>query len=128
MLEKQGGGNAVVRIQAAGRTAALEVSCPDSLGLSDGKALPGTLDKLQCNVEALTVDDRGPAGQNGMAVAADQVRRNTGGGKAAKLLGTERYPVTAGQGFHAGAQRSDLPVIAGSKPGKACTDQTDFRL
>ena len=128
VLEQKRRGDSRSGGQAAGWTAALEVCPPDVLRLRHGKTLPGTKEKILRDIQATRSDHPGPASEDISSVAANQVRCRARGGQAAQLFRADREPVRAGQCLQAGGGWPEFPVITGTEPGQAGTNENNFML
>ena len=124
--DKQGGSNPFFRRKTARWTSRLEQGALDVLGLCNGKALPGTENKVTGHVPTLAIDNRGFAGQDIVAVAPDKIGRRSRSWQSPELFWADRYPALACQTFHALGRRYTGAVVACTQAGKAGTDKNNF--
>jgi hypothetical protein len=80
MLPQEGGGDAESAGNPAGRAAGFEKDRRDTLLCGQVEDLVGTPDKLVGDLNTRPGDDPGLAGENGPAVAANQIGRIPRGG------------------------------------------------
>ena len=128
MLKQECRGDARPGGQAAGRAASLEEGPPDVLCLRQGKALPGTPEKMGSDILAIPGNDPGPARQDIVAVASGQVRCRARRRQTTQLFRANREPEVTRQRLQAGWGWSNFSIIAGTEPGQAGTDENNFKL
>ncbi len=94
--KQQGGGDAGSWLQAAGRASGFEVAAVNVLGLGNGQDHAGAVKKGLAHVRAVSVDNPGGPGQDGVTVAAHQFGGWPGCWQATQLLRADGNPVTIG--------------------------------
>ena len=126
MFHQQGRGHAGPARDPAGRTARFEQGQLDVPGPGNGQGLPGPVNESGADILAISVDHRSSAGQDVLAVAADNIGRGSRRGQTAELLRTDGQPVHGFKQGQTGRVRFTSAVIPGTEAGKTGADQTGF--
>ena len=126
VFQQQSRGHTWSALDAAGGTARFEQGQFDVPGHGNGQGLPGPEDELAADIHAISIDHRSPAGQDVVAIAADNIGRRSWRGQAAELFRTDGQPVHAFKQGQTGRIGFAFAVIAGAQAGKAGADQAGF--
>jgi len=126
VCQQQGRGHARAALDAAGRTARFEQGQFNVPGPGNGQGLPGPEDELAADIHAISIDHRSPAGQDIVAVAADNIGWRSWRGQTAELFWTDGQPIHAFKQGQTGWVGFAFAVIAGAQTGKAGADQAGF--